>query len=159
MEKNIIERFVELVVVELKKALAERRQEQEDANAANVSFNIKAVLDYLGAKGVAIQTDVQKDYTWLRVKVADKNGFDYPIDFSQRRQATRAEVEGMKDLSGNNVYFDEAKCTAGIYDDGESIRYSMKWDAVINGGEVIAFSGPVRKWNDETGAYDGPVAE
>lgn len=159
MEKNIIEKFVDLVVAELKKALADRRRDEEDANTANVQFRIKEVLSYLGAKGTDIQTDVQKDYTWLRVKAAGDNGFLYPMDFGQRRQATRSEVESMKQLADNNIYFDEAVCTAGIYDDGESVRYSMKWDAVINGGDTIAFSGPVRKWNEEKQAYDGPVAE
>lgn len=80
------------------------------------------------------------------------------MDFGQRKQATRAEVDAMSEMG--NAYFAEAICTAGIYSDGESTNRSMKWDAVINGdGEVISYSGPVRKWNAELGAYDGPVAE
>lgn len=156
MEKNIIEKFVEMVVSELNKALAERRRTDEDANTANVEFNVREVLEYLGAKNITIKTDVQKDYTWLRVHASDK-GFNYPIDFGQRKQATRDEVDAMKELA--SAYLDEAICTAGIYDDGESTKFSMKWDAVINGGEVVSFSGPVRKWNEEKQAYDGPVAE
>lgn len=157
MEKNIIEKFVELVYNELEKALAERQQNEDGANTANVEFNIREVLEYLGAKNVTIKTDVQKDYTWLRVRASDR-GFNYPLPaISQRKQATRAEIAAMKELSG--AYLDEAVCTAGVYKDDEGVHRSFKWDAVINGGEVIAFSGPVRKWNAEKQAYDGPVAE
>ncbi len=156
MEKNIIRRFIELVQTELLAALAERRVSDPEADSANVEFNVREVLEYLGAKNTTIKVDVQKDYAWLRVRTSN-NGFNYPIDFAQRKQATRSEVSEAKEMG--NVYFDEAICTAGIYDDGESQKFSMKWDALINGGEVFAFSGPVRKWSEEKQAYDGPVAE
>lgn len=158
METNIVINFLDLVRKELRAALATAR-EREDTNAANVEFNIREVLEYLGAKSVTVKADVQKGYTWLRVR-ASQNGFNYALPvIGPRRQATRAEIAEATEIGNKNVYLDDAICTAGIYADDEGEHFSFKWDALVNGGEVFAFSGPVRKWNNETQAYDGPVAD
>lgn len=154
MEKNIIELFAEAVVTELKKALAERRKNNPDENSAMVRFNVAEVLKTLGASFVNSSLSVHKDYAWLRVE-ASKNGFYYPIDFGQRRQATRAEMDT---AASGDVDVKEAICVAGIYQDEEGDNhYSMKWDSLFTkDGEGFAFSGPVRKYKEGIG-YDGPV--
>lgn len=165
MEKNIIELFAEKVVVELEKALAERQKSDPAEKSAMVRFNVIEVLKTLGATYASASASVNKDYTWLRVQ-ASKDGFYYPIDFGQRRQATRAEVETLKK---EGVDIAEAVCVAGIFKekDAEGVehkRFSMKWDQFFTGdGEAFAFSGPVRKWHEpkdgKPGYYDAPVAE
>lgn len=164
MEKNIIELFGERVVVELKKALAERRKNakaDEKIDSAMLRFNVVEVLKSLGATYALASVQVNKDYTWLRVQ-ASKDGFYYPIDFGQRRQATKPELETLKkSISDNEFKLAEAICVAGIHQVGENEEhYSMKWDEFITSdGEGFAFSGPVRKWHDDTKSYDGPVVE
>ena len=164
MEKNIIELFAERVVIELRKALAERRKNakaDEKVDSAMLRFNVIEVLKSLGATYALAGVQVNKDYTWLRVQ-ASKDGFYYPIDFGQRRQATKSELDTLKSLiDGKELNLQEAVCVAGIHQVGENEEhYSMKWDQFITGdGEGFAFSGPVRKWHDDTKSYDGPVVE
>lgn len=154
MEKNIIEKFAERVVVELKKALAERKKQDENQRSAMVTFNVVEVLKSLGATYALAGVSVNKDYTWLRVTAAE-DGFYHPIDFGQRRQATRAEIDT---VAGGDLVLKDAACVAGIYEDEEGgIHYSMKWDTLfLADGEGFAFSGPVRKYHEGVG-YDGPV--
>ena len=156
MEKNIIELFGEKVITELKKALAERRKTDDKENQAMVRFNVVEVLKKLGASYVSTGVAVNKDYTWLRIQ-ASQDGFYYPIDFGQRRQAKKAELETLKK---EELQVLEAVCVAGIYQDEEqNFHYSMKWDQFITSdGESFAFSGPVRKYHEGVG-YDAPVAE
>lgn len=168
MEKNIIELFGERVVVELKKALAERRKNakaDEKVDSAMLRFRVAEVFETLGATSVQAAVQVNKDYTWLCIQ-ASKDGFYYPIDFGQRRQATKAELATLKDAIKKKEFdISEAICVAGIHELGENnILLSMKWDEFVTGdGEGFAFSGPVRKWhegvNGEPGHYDGPVVE
>jgi len=155
MEKNIIELFAERVVVELKKALAERKKQDGTQRSAMVTFNVVEVLKSLGATYALAGVATNKDYTWLRIN-ASKDGFYYPIDFGQRRQATRAELDT---ISGGDIAVKDAACIAGIYEDEEGgTHYSMKWDTLfLADGDAFAFSGPVRKFHSETGTYDGPV--
>lgn len=164
MEKNIIELFAERVITELKKALAERRKNakpDEKVDSAMVRFNVVEVLKSLGATYALAGVQVNKDYTWLRVQ-ASKDGFYYPIDFGQRRQATKPELETLKKgIDANDFHLQEAICVAGIHEAGENeVHYSMKWDEfVTSDGEGFAFSGPVRKYHADTKSYDGPVVE
>ena len=168
MEKNIIELFGEKVITELKKALEERRKEAKEGeviNQAMVRFRVLEVLRTLGATATEATVAINKDYAWLRVQ-ASKEGFYFPIDFGQRRQAKRAELKTLEDSSFDIT---EAICVAGIYQPGEgTVKYSMKWDGLetvdpeTGDLEKFEFSGPVRKWHDNpdgTGYYDGPVAD
>ena len=162
--ENIIELFAKRVVVELKSALAERQKQakpDEKVDSAMVRFNVIEVLKTLGATYATTRLAINKDYTWLRVE-ASKDGFYYPIDFGQRRQAKRAELNALdKEIKDGTLDIREAVCVAGIYQPGEGdVHYSMKWDGLVTGdGELFAFSGPVRKWHEDTKSYDGPVAE
>lgn len=161
MEKNIIVLFSEKVVSELKAALAERQKKDADEKSAMVKFNVGEVFRMLGASNVTLSLAINKDYTWLRTS-ASKDGFYHPLDFSQRCQATKEELEEMKKFVGKPL--DEAICVAGIYSDGEETRFSMKWDELKSHDEDgvefgLRYTGPVRKYNPETGAYDGPVVK
>lgn len=160
MEKNIITLFSQKVVEELKAALAERRKEKPDETSAMLKFNVAEVFRTLGAGNVTLSIAINKDYTWLRTS-ASKDGFYYPLDFSQRCQAKKAELDSMKEIVGKPL--DEAICVAGIYQTEEEERFSMKWDELKfhdeDGIEFgIRYTGPVRKWNAEAQEYDGPVA-
>jgi len=158
MEKNIVELFVEKVREELLKALAMRRERNADENSAMVRFNVVEVLQELGASRVKGAVRVVKDgYTWFTAQASHK-GFYFPIDFSQRRQAKKAELEAMKTLA--DVPIEEAICIAGIFVDPDgNEHFSMKWDELITAdGEGVAYTGAVRKWHEETGSYDAPVS-
>lgn len=167
MEKNIIDLFLEKVTVELKKELQRRKAEElkkkpEDRKpvaSAMVRYSILDALRSLGAKSVAATVTVNKDHTWLRTEAQGADGFFYRFpSISQRRQSTRAELAGVKELDNEPLI--DAVCIAGIYEEGEDYRISYKWDTLITGdGEAFAFSGKVRKWHEDTQTYDGPVAE
>lgn len=158
MEKTILDLFLNKVIAELRSELSVRQQKDAETTSAMLKFDVFEVLRSLGAVAVAGSVDVQKDYAWLRVEAKQEDGFYHRIpDFSQRRQATKAELAEMKKTVG--VPLAEATCVAGLYVDDENVEHwSMKWETLFTSdGEGIAYSGPVRKWNAETGAYDAPV--
>lgn len=172
MEKSITTEFMDLVIAKLREELANRRLEDPKTESAMLKFNVIGVLkEQLGATAVDATLDIQngkKDnlpYAWLRVEACKDNFYHRVPDFSQRRQATKAEVESAKELVGKKIV--EAVCVAGIHQvNKEDLPdISMKWEefAFVNDetGEVEGFkySGAVRKYHAETNAYDAPVAE
>lgn len=157
MEKTILDLFLDKVIVELRSELAARREKDKDADSAMLKFDVFEVLRSLGAVAVTGSVDIQKDYAWLRVEAKQEDGFYHRVpDFSQRRQATKAELAEMKKLVGEPLA--EATCIAGLYQDTEGDHFSMKWETLFTAdGEGIAYSGPVRKYHADTDAYDAPV--
>ena len=169
MEKSITTEFMDLVIAKLKEELSNRRKEDEKTESAMLKFNVIGVLKDLGATDVTATLDIQngkKDslpYAWLRVEACKDNFYHRIPDFSQRRQATKAEVETAKEIVGAPVV--EAVCVAGIHQvNPENLPdISMKWEtlSVVNeDGEVEGFkySGAVRKYHADTNSYDAPVA-
>lgn len=170
MGKSITTEFMDLVIAKLKEELANRRKEDEKTESAMLKFNVIGVLKDLGATDVTATLDIQngkKDnlpYAWLRVEACKDNFYHRIPDFSQRRQATNAEVATAKEIVGAPVV--EAVCVAGIHqvNDEHLPDISMKWEslAIANeDGEVEGFrySGAVRKYHADTNSYDAPVAE
>ena len=170
MEKNIIDLFFDKVVVELKKELQRRKDEEskkkeadrKPVKSAMVRYNIVDALRELGAKSVASRVTVNQDYTWLRVEVQGKDGFYHSLpSISQRKQCTKAELAGAKEIANTPLL--GATCIAGYYEDEDRVSY--KWDTLTlvdqESGEIedFAFTGKVRKWHEDTQTYDGPVAE
>ena len=158
MENTILDLFMDKVIAELRSELAHRREKDENADSAMLKFDVFEVLRSLGATSVNGSVDVQKDYAWLRVEAKQENGFYHRVpDFSQRRQAKKAELAEMKKLAGEPLV--EATCIAGLHiDDENTEHWSMKWETLFTSdGEGIAYSGPVRKYHADTDAYDAPV--
>ena len=170
MEKSITTEFMDLVIAKLREELANRRMEDPKTESAMLKFNVIGVLKDLGATEVEASLDIQngkKDnlpYAWLRVEACKDNFFHRIPDFSQRRQATTAEVETAKGLVRVPVI--EATCVAGIHQvNKEDLPdISMKWESLVyatEDGEIEGFkySGAVRKYHAETNTYDAPVAD
>lgn len=166
MEKSITTEFMDLVIAKLREELGNRKLEDPKTESAMLKFNVVGVLkENLGASDVEATLDIRKDYAWLRVEAAKDNFFHRVPDFSQRRQATKAELETAKGLVGKKVT--EAVCVAGIHQvNPEDLPdISMKWETLVfadeETGEVEGFrySGAVRKYHADTNSYDAPVAE
>ena len=147
--ENLKTNFLMAVADALKTELASQRAKNPETNQALVEFNIVGLLRKLGATNVEVELNQAKGYSFIRVKATD-GGFYFPFEFSQRRSMTQAEYDSLGDIDITDV-----KAVAGLYDDGESIHTSFKWDALINGNETIKPSGPVRKWNGSE--YDAPI--
>lgn len=160
METTILDMFLMKVIAELRSELSVRRKKDETADSAMLKFDIFQVLRALGAVEVAGKVEVNKDFAWLRVEAKQEDGFYHRLpDSGQRRQATKAELAEMKKLAGEPLA--EATCVAGLYvDDENTEHWSFKWETLFTSdGEAVAYSGPVRKYNAETGLYDAPVME
>lgn len=166
MEKSITTEFMDLVIEKLKEELSNRRKEDEKTESAMLKFNVIGVLkENLGAGSVDASLDIQKDYAWLRVEAEKDNFFHRIPDFSQRRQATLAELETAKELVGKKIT--EAVCVAGIHQANKEDlpNISMKWEEFrfvneeTGEEEGFKYSGAVRKYHEETNTYDAPVAD
>ena len=164
MEKSITTEFMDLVIAKLKEELANRKLEDPKTESAMLKFNVVGVLkENLGAGSVDATLDIQKDYAWLRVEAEKDNFFHRIPDFSQRRQATKAELESAKELVGKKIT--EAVCVAGIHQvNKEDLPdISMKWEEFkfvneeTGEEEGFKYSGAVRKYHADTNSYDAPV--
>lgn len=148
--ENLKTLFINAVADALKTELASLRANDPETNQALVEFNVLGTLKKLGATHAEIEVRQAKGFTFIRVKATD-GAFYFPFEFSQRRQMTQAQYDTLGDIKVTDV-----KAVAGIYSDGEDVRTSFKWDALISNDEMITF-GDVRKWNGTE--YDAPIAE
>lgn len=160
MEKTIINLFYDKVVEVLMSNLAAARVKEPETNSIAVGFDVADVLRELGATGTTVTVRVAKDYAWLDVE-AKQDGFYHRLPtFSQRNQAKKEELAAMTELADAKTEFADAYCVAGLYLNGDDIRTSFRWDKLItDDGEVIKYTGKVRKYHAETDSYDGPVEE
>lgn len=150
--ENLKSTFIQDVFEHLQVELAALRAKDPETNQALVEFDVCGALSAIGAKNCAVELRQAKDYTFIRIKASGEDGYYYPFEFSQRRQMTRAQYEAL-----NGVQVAEVVATAGIFEDGEDIHTSFKWDRLITtDGEVLTF-GNVRKWDGAK--YDAPIAE
>lgn len=147
--ENLKSKFLKAVADALLVELATLRAKDPKENQALVEFNIAGLLKQLGATNTELELRQNKGYTFVRVKATD-GGFYIEQEFSPRRSMTQAEYDSLPDVPMTDIV-----AVAGVYDDGEQLHSSFRWDRIVNGEETIKPSGPVRKCKD--GKYDDPI--
>lgn len=170
---DVTEQFYQTVVEVLENALARQREKDPKANSALVDIDVVPALIACGADSVDIRVNVAagtKDnnkgdkFTFVTV-VPYADGLSERIEFSQRHQARKAEVKAMETLIASNTKLTGAKCLAGLTvvtgpENRIEKHWSFKWESLsIDDENGIEYSGPVRKWHEDTRSYDVPVID